>query len=235
MSDAADGTGIHDLDLVPGPDEPPAGPWRDSSPADLLRDLVGDAGPARRRVLAVDGRSGSGKTTLARRLLAAHPAAALVSTDDLAWHHSLFDWGGLAMDGVLLPFRRGGDVRFRPPAWDERARPGAVTVPASAWLLVLEGVGASQLALTGQVDAAVWVQSDFATAARLGIARDIASGVNGDAALAAEFWRRWEVAEVGFLRTDRPWERADVVVAGTGSPAAAGLLVADAPRARPGA
>jgi hypothetical protein len=41
------------------------------------------------------------------------------------------------------------------------------------------------------------------------------------------------VAEVGFLRTDRPWERADVVVAGTGSPAGTGLLVADAPRGRP--
>jgi len=218
--------------LGPGPGEPAAGPWRRSAPDTLLQRLLGSPAAPARHVLAVDGRSGSGKTTLARRLLAACPGSALVSTDDLAWHHSLFDWAPLAVDGVLAPFRRGEEVRYRPPAWDVHGRSGELLVPAGTRVLLLEGVGASQASLAGHLDAAVWVQSDFATAARLGIARDIASGVNGDPDQAAAFWREWEAQEIPFLQRERPWERADVIVAGTGSPPDEALWVAaPSPRA----
>jgi hypothetical protein len=52
----------------------------------------------------------------------------------------------------------------------------------------------------------VWIQSDAVDARTRGIARD-----GGDVA----FWNEWEAEEVPFLDEHRPWERADVIVAGS--------------------
>jgi hypothetical protein len=84
----------------------------------------------RPRVVAVDGRSGGGKTTVAERLAAAVPGATVLHTDDVAWYHAFFDWADLMREGILAPLRAGRDVAYRPPAWDERGRAGAITAPA---------------------------------------------------------------------------------------------------------
>lgn len=197
--------------------EPAAGPWTRSAVRDVL-DLLGAAAPAplsRPLVVAVDGRSASGKSVLADRLCAAVPASGVVRTDDLAWHHSFFDWADLLVTGVLEPVRRGTAVSFRPPAWDRRGREGAVEVPNGMDLLVVEGVGAGRREVAHLVDAVVWVQSDAGEAERRGIARDVASGVNGDAQQAVRFWREWTAQERVFLAHHRPWGRAGVVVSGT--------------------
>ena len=55
----------------------------------------------------------------------------------------------------------------------------------------------------------------MAEAERRGIARDVASGVNGDPIAAAAFWHSWMAEELPFLEHQRPWERAAVIVAGT--------------------
>ena len=62
---------------------------------------------------------------------------------------------------------------------------------------------------------AIWVQSDFMEAERRGIARDIESGVNGDAEASVAFWHEWMEAELRFHAADRAWERAMLIVAGT--------------------
>ena len=162
------------------------------------------------RVVAVDGRSGAGKTTLAEWLAAALPRSVVVHTDDIAWFHARFDWAALMREGVLEPAVRGEAVAYRPPPWDARSRPGAVEVPADWDLLVIEGVGAGRAELAEVVDAVVWVQSDRDVSRARGIARD-----GGDAAAVAE-WEDWQSEEVPFLARDRPWERAAVVVGGTG-------------------
>jgi hypothetical protein len=82
-------------------------------------------------------------------------------------------------------------------------------------VLIVEGVGASRVELTPWLDAGIWVQSDFAEAERRGIARDIASGVNGDAEATIAFWHTWMAEELPFFARDRPWERADLILAGT--------------------
>ena len=94
------------------------------------------------------------------------PGAAVVHTDDIAWNHAMFDWSALITDGVLAPLRRGAGIAFRPPEWDERGRPGAVTVPAGCPLVVVEGVGIGRRDLAVFFDALVWVQAD--RPARLG-------------------------------------------------------------------
>ena len=179
--------------------EPDCGPWRVVAVAELYAAL------GRPRVLAVDGRSGSGKSTLVDRLVATVPGVAVVHTDDVAWHHDFFDWADLLVDGVLVPWRAGRDVAYRPPPWEVRSRPGAITVPSGAPLLVVEGVGAGRRAFAPYLDALVWVQTDRAVAIRRGLERD-----GGDVA----FWDEWEARERPFLAADRPWARADLVVNG---------------------
>jgi hypothetical protein len=190
--------------------EPEAGPWTARPVADVARELLAlatsraaVAGPP---VIAVDGRSGAGKSTFAERVTEMLGGVSVIHTDDIAWHHSFFEWVELMRSGVLEPLRRGSDVAYRPPAWIERGRPGAIEVRARCPAVVLEGVGAGRRELTDLVDVLVWVQSDAGDARTRGIARD-----GGDVA----FWDEWEREEVPFLDQHRPWERADLIVAGT--------------------
>jgi uridine kinase len=196
-----------------GSGEPVAASWTEGDVTTLLGHLEVLKGehPA---VVAVDGRSGAGKSTLARRLVIAVPDAALVATDDVAWHFSMFDWTAELVSNVIVPVRRGQPVRYRPPGWITKNRPGAVTVEASCSLLIVEGVGSSRRELTDVIDAAIWVQSDVDTARQQGIERDIASGVNGDRDASIAFWDEWAVAEECFLEYEAPWSRANVFVAG---------------------
>ncbi len=193
------------------PEEPAAGPWRVEPIADVAGRLTGrpPAPDGRPVILAVDGRGSSGKTSLSRRLAEAVPGAAVVHTDDIAWWHAAFDWAGLLAGGVLEPVRAGQAVAYRPPAWDARDRPGAVTVPAGLTLLVVEGVGSSRRALAHLLDASVWVQSDLDEIDRRNAVRVQAGEISP-----ADF-DSWMAEELPFLAADRPWERAGLVVAGT--------------------
>ena len=166
-------------------------------------------------LVAVDGRQGGGKTTVAARLAEFVPLSVTVHTDDVAWWESFFGWDELMAEGILEPLRRGQDVDYRPPAWALRAREGSIVVPATAPLVIIEGVGSSRRSLAPQLDASVWVQSDWDEANRRGIARD------GGGHAATDFWWEWDAEEQPFLAEDRPWERADIVACGT--PALAGV------------
>jgi hypothetical protein len=191
--------------------EPALGPWRVTPLAsfvELVREQFG-APAARAPVLAIDGRSSSGKSTLARRLQEVIPGATTVHTDDVAWWHSCFDWAELLAEGVLEPLRRGHSVAYRPPAWDERDRPGAIEVAVTASLLIVEGVGAGRHELADLIDGIVWVQADLDVSLRRDAAR-LASGEIDEAAYA-----RWMQEEIPFVGDQRAWERAFAIVAGT--------------------
>jgi chloramphenicol 3-O-phosphotransferase len=191
--------------------EPVAAPWRPRSVADILTELreAHPVPPGRPFLLAVDGRQGSGKSTVAGRLAELDAGAVIVHTDDVAWWESFFGWDRLMAEGVLAPLRVGRSVEYRPPAWETRGREGSIVVPVEAPLVLVEGVGSSRRSLAALLDAAVWVQSDFAAANRRGIARD------GDTREAADFWWEWDREEQPFLAADRPWERADAVICGS--------------------
>ena len=129
-------------------------------------------------------------------------------TDDVAWWHSCFDWADLLAGGILEPLRKGRSVSYRPPAWDERDRPGAIEVAATTELVIVEGVGAGRRELTDLLDGVIWVQTDPAVSRGRDDAR-IAAGETD-----AESYERWMAEEDPFVADQRAWERAFAIVAG---------------------
>jgi hypothetical protein len=132
-----------------------------------------------------------------------------VHTDDVAWWHSCFAWTDLLAGGVLEPLRRGRPVAYRPPAWDERDRPGAIEVSATASLVIVEGVGAGRRELVELLDGIVWVQADLDVTQRRDAVRVAAGEISEDA------HTQWMQEELPFVAEQRAWERAFAVVAGT--------------------
>jgi hypothetical protein len=210
------------------PEEPPAGPWRVERIPDVFAQLAAQpemAAGLRPIIVAIDGRSASGKTTLAKRVAEAIPATAVVHTDDIAWFHSRFGWADLAVH-VLESAHAGEALSFRPPAWDERHREGSIVLPTGIRLLLLEGVGSSRDELSHLLDARLWVQADRVTTDRRHDDR-VAAGASTRSAA-----EKWMAEELPFLASRRPWEHADLVVAGAPSlphDPRSELVVADGP------
>lgn len=201
--------------LVAGPGED-VGTYRSIGFGSWLGELIAYAGhPAGRpRIIAIDGRGGAGKSSLTRRIADVLPETAVVHTDDLAWNFSIFGWGEFLTERILLPLRNGEPVDVQPPGWAPHGRTGSVTVPVCETVLV-EGTGSFRLENADLYDASVWVQSDFDEAKRRALDRDVEQGVNGDREAATRFWDEWMLEEIPFYLGQRPWDRADTVVAGT--------------------
>lgn len=193
-------------------EEPEVGQWRAVGDGALVRLLRRWLPADRPALVLVDGRSGAGKSTFA-----AHVAdllgASVVSTDDVAWNHAMFDWTDALLAGVLQPWLRGEAVHFRPPGWEVHGRQGSINVEAGV-PLVIEGVGAARKELARLADFAVWVQSDRSLARIRALARDASYGTRTPAE-AESFWDEWMTAEEPFLAADKPWERAHLIVLGT--------------------
>ncbi|HUP86058.1 MAG TPA: hypothetical protein VM143_10365 [Acidimicrobiales bacterium] len=193
--------------------EPFFGPGRREPVATTLEQiLAAKSPPTGPFILAIDGRSSNGKSTLAAQIAAARPMTAVVHTDDIAWWHSRFGWDNLLVDGVIIPVRRGQQVDFRPPAWDERDRPGSVTVPSDATLVVVEGVGSARRSLAPHLDAIIWVHTDLDVTERRDAVR-VAAEETDQAG-----YEGWMAEEVPFQAAQRTWERADVIVSGEDAP-----------------
>lgn len=195
--------------------------WLTVDDAALAELLGAAAGPTRPALVLVDGGSGTGKTTAAT-WIAQVLDAPVVHTDDLAWHLDPIAWDDVLIEHVITPWRAGRRVRYRPDAWVNRARDGAIEVPAAAPWLVVEGVGAARASLAELAHVVVWVQADRAVARERGLARDVSLGRTRSEA--QEFWDAWDAHELPFLEQERPWERADLIVDGIPDPQAPGAM-----------
>lgn len=158
-------------------------------------------------IVAIDGRSGSGKTTFSDQLSSVLNAT-VVHTDDVAWHHSFFDWWSLLIEHILEPFQAGQSVDWTPESWKQQQRTGSIIVPNSK-ILIVEGVAASRLELSPWIDIPIWIETDLQTAEKRGLARD------GEEARG--FWFEWQSHERPLLEKDQPWTRAKLLVDGGGS------------------
>jgi len=182
--------------------------WQVTRLDDLARLIMDRAGSARPAVVAVNGHSSSGKTTLAGRLAVALPAAAVLHTDDLAWHQGVFAWDELLLDAVLPVVRAGSPLDYRPPAWAARSRPGSITLPGGLAFLVVEGVGASQASLRAAYDVVLWVETDEPTR----LERDLPRLAAGE--MSMPDYQSWMAEENAYVTRERPWEHADLIVNG---------------------
>lgn len=197
------------MTLEPG--EPHAGPWSVVSLAEVIERLhaTSTAPTNRPRIVAIDGRSGAGKSTLVRQLRAQLRDSAVVHTDDIAWHHAFFDWADLLAENVLEPLHSGQAVDYRPRAWQQRNRPGSITVPAGLDTVWVEGTGIIRHRLSSLLDASIWVQVDRSDAQRRLIDRD------GDASEHLQLVEDWTREEIPFMLRERPWARASIIAAGS--------------------
>lgn len=159
-------------------------------------------------IIGIDGRSRSGKTTLAGRL--AGEGIVVIHTDDVAWHHSFFDWTETLVTNLLRPLRDEGlPVSFTPSPWVERGRPGRIDIPDGTRIVVVEGVGAARAELSDWLDATIWVETSPELA--MGRTRELDREPAG-------FVEDWMRAENAHLQRDQPWMRATAIVRG-GDPA----------------
>ena len=81
-------------------------------------------------------------------------------------------------------------------------------MPGNLRWLVVEGVGASQPSVRGDLDVVLWVETDQPTR----LARDAARVAAGE--ISADSYRGWMAEEYAYVVAHRPWEHADLIING---------------------
>jgi uridine kinase len=176
---------------------------------DRLRGLVDAIRSAARpagvltRIVAVDGPGGAGKSSLAD-WLARQLDAQVVHTDDFASWENPVDWWSDLIEHALEPLAAGKPARYEPTSWGGEEREQLVIEPGG--VVILEGVSASREAFRPYLAYSIWIETPRELRLQRGLERD---GVH-----AQPQWEEWMDAEDRYIETERPAERADIVLRG---------------------
>jgi hypothetical protein len=201
------------LDRRPGAADHFPGPFLDAL-ADRVRRLTAASGAV---LAAVDGWGCGGKTALCEGLLdRLEPAAAYLSTDEF-----FEGFGRRGPDPVtphlrfgefvqaLRDLRATGSARVRPFDWAADRIGPAQEVAAD--IVLVEGLFSLRPEVRDFYGLRIWVEGRLDTRMARVVARDGAHMV--------PFWENeWLALEAAYMRRERPWAFADLVVAGAELP-----------------
>jgi cytidylate kinase len=167
------------------------------------------------RVLALEGRSGAGKTTLAAELAAVAPDSTVVHLDAICpgWD-GLAATPGLLVEQLLEPLSTGRPAGYQRWDWDADRAAERQPVEPTGSLLLLEGIGGGARVCAPYVAALLWLDAPASLRRSRALTRD------GD--IYAPNWQRWADQEQTYLDTERPWQRADLVLDGAAGPTPSG-------------
>jgi uridine kinase len=160
------------------------------------------------RIVAIDGYGGAGKSTLARKLAAALDEAPIVPTDDFAGWDNQFEWWPRLLEQVIAPLARGLSARYQRFDWTTRQLAEWIALPRRPATVIIEGVAAMRREFDPYLAYRIWVDTPPEVRSRRGLERD------GEAMRSQ--WDRWMTAEAAHVARDRPIDRADVMVRGSG-------------------
>lgn len=174
------------------------------------------------KLVALDGRGGSGKSTLARMLAAEIPGSQIVQLDsfpcraDESPFHPLGTQTAISvrrvLDEALLPLQRGELARYKQTPWwlVQTGEPEQLLEVRPGGTVIVEGCYALRPELRDHFDLSIWVERDVAEALADALARD---GGDRDRAV----WKQVYIPnESRYIESERPHERADIVVLNKG-------------------
>jgi uridine kinase len=184
-------------------------------------------------MVGIDGRGAMGKSTVARKLAGA-AGAEVLELDAFFYppaRHPPFDPSRIdhlrvaELAATLAALRAGEAAEYRPYDWEI----GDVGAPVAIrpGFVVVEGLYALRAELGRPYDFTIWVEGELSQRMERVFQRS-GNGVSRQAARADPFARLWienfGPREQAYIEAERPWEIADLVVAG------AGLSISDAGR-----
>ncbi|OWJ69145.1 uridine kinase family protein [Inquilinus limosus] len=171
------------------------------------------------RLIAIDGLPVSGKSTLADGLAGALGAECLYLDDfvkpEALWPSRTspsFPFGYIRYDEFLDAVKslaQHGRCAYRPYDWDGRQvqdEPRTITLEKP---VIIEGVSALHPELAPLYDLRIWVDSDATTTFSAALQRGVGAWERE--------WREMFLPSVDLYLESKPWERADLRVAGRGA------------------
>jgi uridine kinase len=169
---------------------------------------VADLSPERTVFIGIDGFGGAGKSSLADAIVAEIARASVVRVDDF-WGPNIAEWDWDRFREQLLgPLLAGRPARYQIWNWADDLAGEWVDLPPGR-VVVVEGVSSTRAAAGVPWDLTVWVEAPRAVRLQRALDRD-----------GPELMRRWledwMPSEEAYAARERPQERVDLHVSGTG-------------------
>ena len=175
-------------------------------------------------MVAIDGRGGMGKSTVAEKLAATAGPAEILGLDaffrPVAEHppfdlHAIDHLRAADLAATLRALRAGHAASYRPYDWETGGLGAPVAIRPG--FVIVEGLYALRRELGVAYDFAIWVEGELSQRMER-IFRRSGGGMTREAARADPFARLWRddfaPREQAYIERERPWARADLVIAG---------------------